>query len=216
MSDFDFFDAARYIAQKGLVVGSSGNLSHLWRDALDGNTLWITASGSWFRDLSLEDLVECSFPDGEVKRAHKPLNKPSSELKMHLEILKKRDDINTVLHFQSPYATVMATSYRGPYASFCTIPEIPYYLGEIGWVNYYCPGSAELSEKVSKKIEKGHDAVILQNHGQLVVGSSIRDAVQKALFLELACMTVVLNGPNTQILTENQEKDLREYKIQKG
>jgi L-fuculose-phosphate aldolase len=208
---FDFFEAARYVGRKNLVSGSSGNLSHLWREKA---SLWISASGSWLEALSFDDLVECSFPDGAVSRSEQG-KKPSSELHMHLEILKKRPDVNTVLHFQAPYATVISASSPIAYEqNLDTIPEVPYYLGKVGIIDYVLPGSDELASMVAQEIES-HDALILQNHGQLVVGVSLEEVIQKALFLEFACMTVAL-GKETERLTQTDIAALQKYKTQKG
>jgi ribulose-5-phosphate 4-epimerase/fuculose-1-phosphate aldolase len=208
----DFFEAARYLASKGLVSASSGNLSHVFTVG-DKKNMWVTASGSWFENFGLDDLVECSFPEGVVQQSRKGKS-PTSELAMHLQILWVRSDVNTVLHFQAPYATVLAASDPRMYErDINTIPEVPYYLGEIGIESYYAPGSKELADAVSERI-KTVDAIMLMNHGQIVVGKSLEDVVQKTMFFELACMTVVL-GKGIMRLNEAQRSDLVAYRKKK-
>jgi ribulose-5-phosphate 4-epimerase/fuculose-1-phosphate aldolase len=213
VKDFDFFEAAQYIGEKNLVTASSGNLSYLWSDD-SGKKLWITASGSWLSQLSLDDLVECSFPEGYVVRTGCPGAKPSSELDMHLEILRAREDVKTVLHFQSPCATMLAASNRDSWDDMLnTIPEIPYYIGDIGWVEYYTPGSHVLADRVAFEL-KTHDVVFLQNHGQVAVGTSLKDVIQKASFVELAS-SIVVHGKSLNLLTTKQRQELVEYRNKK-
>jgi ribulose-5-phosphate 4-epimerase/fuculose-1-phosphate aldolase len=143
-------------------------------------------------------------------------NKPSSELGMHLAVLNKRKGMRAVLHFQAPYATVLSSS-ESNYANLDylnTIPEVPYYIGKVGWVPYHLPGSKELVEAVSEKIME-HDAIFLQNHGQLVVGKDLEDLIQKALFLEQASM-IMVNVKGIKILSEKQCEELRDYKVKRS
>ena len=52
------------------------------------------------------------------------------------------------------------------------------------------PSSKELAEKVVSAVQT-HDLVILQNHGQVVLGEDFDDAIQKAGFFELACQILM-------------------------
>jgi len=212
MLEMTFLDAAHYIAEKGLVCASSGNMSHC-RYESHGSKIWVTATGAWFSHLCVDDIVECSFPDGEVLRAHSD-NKPSSELKMHLEILRIRNKMNTVLHFQSPYATTLAASFTGSWLGrLSVIPEIPYYVGSIGCVDYSTPGSDELAESVAEAAA-AYDVVFMKNHGQIVVGTSFMDVIQKASFVELASM-ILVHGQGIQTLTDQNVADLVKYRNKK-
>jgi ribulose-5-phosphate 4-epimerase/fuculose-1-phosphate aldolase len=212
MIEMTFLEAAHYIAEKNLVSASSGNMSHC-RYESHGSKIWITATGAWFSNLCVDDIVECSFPDGKVLRAHSD-NKPSSELKMHLDIFNVRKGINTVLHFQSPYATTLAASFTGSWLGrLSVIPEIPYYIGSIGCVDYYTPGSDALAESVAEAAA-AYDVVFMKNHGQIVVGTSFMDVIQKASFVELASM-ILVNGKEIQTLTDQNVADLVAYRNKK-
>lgn len=208
---FDFFSTAKYIASKNLVQGSSGNLSYL----VEPGKLWITGSGAWLEETAYDNFVECAFPSGKIL-VSRSNNRPSSELGMHLAVLNKRKSMRAVLHFQAPYATVLSSS-ESNYANLDylnTIPEIPYYIGKVGRVPYYLPGSKELIKAVSEEIVE-HDAILLQNHGQLVVGKDLEDIIQKALFLEQASM-IVVNVKGIKILNEKQCEELRDYKTKRN
>jgi ribulose-5-phosphate 4-epimerase/fuculose-1-phosphate aldolase len=207
---FDFFTAARYVADKGLVCASSGNMSYRFHTGDEDEKMWITASGAWLGTLDLDDYVECDFPSGDIISAPRS-KKPSTEFKMHLEILKTRKDVSVVLHFQSPYATTLAASNPGTWIDLINvIPEVPFYLGRIGLAEYCTPGSIELATKVAASILE-HDAVMMQNHGQVVVGDSFTDVINKASFLELASQ-IVVGGNSLKLLSCEQQQDLIKYR----
>ena len=105
----------------------------------------------------------------------------------HLQILQNRSDVNVVLHCQSIYATTIACMKKKP-DNFNVSIEIPCYCGrEIAIVPYYRPGSAELAKAVSEAL-LNHDAALLEKHGQVYAGKDLKSTIEKAEFLEMACV----------------------------
>jgi ribulose-5-phosphate 4-epimerase/fuculose-1-phosphate aldolase len=188
----EFVDAAKKTAEYGLVLCGSGNLS--WR--VDDERMLITASGSWMAELSEDEVAICRIADCES------LNriKPSIEIGLHSGILRERRDVKVVLHFQSPNATTLACT-KTQERDFSVIPEIPYYVGAIASVPYSDPGSEELAQKVTRAIGD-HDLVLIQNHGQVTVGRDFREALQRAVFFELASSIVLRGGDQIQRLSD--------------
>lgn len=178
---FSFEEACAYISQKGLVVASSGNLSVRNDVGMD-----ITTSGCWIEDPSWVNVDD----NGKIKLVrsfYRGNPKPSSEWLMHSLIYKARGDVNAILHCQSPYATALSCSedmrLKEP-----VIPEIPYYIKKYEWVESFRPGSQELADAVAETVTPSDvNVVLLKYHGQVVIGSDLRDVIQKALFFELAC-----------------------------
>jgi ribulose-5-phosphate 4-epimerase/fuculose-1-phosphate aldolase len=164
------------IAQHGLVICSSGNLSC----RVDNEHILITATGAWLSELTKDEVTLCRISDGTSLTK----KKPSMELGFHKGILSVREDVNVVLHFASPSATTLACSKNLTADCFSVIPEIPYYIGPVAIVPYFAPGSADLAAAVTAAIRE-HDLVILQNHGQ-VRWSRLPDALRKALYFEFA------------------------------
>ena len=58
---------------------------------------------------------------------------------------------------------------------------------------------------------KNHDLVVLKNHGQVVVGKSFDDVIQKALFFELACGIIMRSKNQAVRLTEEQMGEMEKY-----
>jgi L-fuculose-phosphate aldolase len=70
------------------------------------------------------------------------------------------------------------------------IPESIAYLKKIEKVPYYHPGSSELAKEAARRSLKG-DVLLLENHGVLCVGTSLKEVVKKAETLEfLARLTI--------------------------
>jgi ribulose-5-phosphate 4-epimerase/fuculose-1-phosphate aldolase len=164
----------------------------------------ISASGSWLPSISTNEIAQISIFNNKIIGTLKP----SAEFRFHRGILQKRPDVNTVLHFQSPSATTIACMEIMP--DFNVIIEVPVYIGEVGYVPFLPPGSAELADAIVEKV-LFTDLVQLANHGQVVCGSNYRDVFQKAIFFELACSVLLQSNFKTRPIPGDQIDRLREY-----
>ncbi len=193
-----FIAACHRVAEYGLIRCSSGNLS--WR--IDDRLALLTASRSWLGELDESQVALCEM-DSE-----KCLNgkTPSVESRFHLGILRQRREMNVVLHFQSPYATAVACGDPGRY-DFNVIIEVPVYVGPPAVIDYFMPGTEALAQKTIEAMND-HDMAILRNHGLVTVGKNFNDAIQKAVFFELACQ-ILLTQPDIQPLPAEALPQLR-------
>lgn len=185
-----FADAARRVAAYGLLRCSSGNLS--WR--VDEQRMLVTATRLWMERTTPDDVVVCRIADCTSLNGLTP----SIEARFHAGALRERPEMNVVLHYQSPCATAIAC---GPWdgLDFNVLPEMPYYIGPVGDVPFLLPGSEELAQAVVGAL-KTHDLALMRNHGQVVLGRSFDDAIQKALFFELVCEILVHRGGHVEPL----------------
>jgi ribulose-5-phosphate 4-epimerase/fuculose-1-phosphate aldolase len=194
----EFLEACRKVASYGLVKCSSGNMS--WRIGKD--LMLVKATRTWMAELGKNQVALCRISDGKILNGVKP----SAENRFHLGILRERKDVNVVLHFQSPCATALTCSEPAP-KNYFVIPEIPFYIGDIATVSYYPPGSAELADKVNRAM-KDHNLAIMKSHGQVTVGKDFRDAIQRAVFFELACEVMLLAGKKARPLPKKVVEEL--------
>jgi ribulose-5-phosphate 4-epimerase/fuculose-1-phosphate aldolase len=196
-----FVEAAHRIGTHQLLLCSSGNLS--WR--LNDEIMLISQTGSWLPYISKDQVCISRLSDGII------INNvnPSMDSGFHFGIMRQRKEVNVILHFQSLYATTLAC-LPDPPRNFNVINEIPAYIGKIDMLPYICPGSPELGIKVTESM-KYHDLVVLQNHGQVVVGSSFDDVIQKALFFELACGIIMRSHNQAVRLTDEQLCETDKY-----
>lgn len=58
---------------------------------------------------------------------------------------------------------------------------------------------------------KGHDAVLLSNHGQVVSGRDFDEVLARALFFEMACRIIVQSRMDYTVLSAKDVKDLRKH-----
>ncbi len=198
----EFVSQAHRVGDMGLTVCSSGNLS--WR--LENDEVLISGTGSWVPSLQKEKVALCRLSTGESLNGIKP----SMESGFHMGVMRERDDVNVVLHFQSPYATAVACMQERP-TDFNVTAEVPCHVGkEIPLVPYYRPGSPELAKAVIAAM-KDHNSIMLLKHGQVVCGKDFDQAIERAMFFEMACRIIVLTGGRHTTLTPQEIDDLETY-----
>jgi ribulose-5-phosphate 4-epimerase/fuculose-1-phosphate aldolase len=191
----DFIMAAHGVSRHGLVLCGSGNLSM----RADEDHMLITESGAWMADMTKDQVAVCRIVDGVCVNQ----KTPSIEIGFHKAVLKKRQDINFVLHFQAPYTTALACRKIDWHHNLFLIPEVPYYIGPVGVIPYMPPGSEGLADAVATAMED-HDMVVLENHGQVTVGKDHREILERAVFFELASTIYYRAGKDTRFLKKNE------------
>lgn len=160
---------------KQLVSGKSGNVSIRL-----GDYIAITPTLKSINGLDEEDIVLVDFNFNTLSNG-----KPSSEVGMHLEIYKKRPDVNAIIHTHAPYATGFAFSDKKikRLEGFGQIKK-PY----IASIEYEKPGTENLALSTSNAI-KEEDVLILKNHGVICVGENLKETESLAVFIEESAKT---------------------------
>lgn len=197
----EFVSQAHRVGQMGLTICSSGNLS--WRI---GDKVLLSGTGSWVPEITPYQVAICRLSDGMTLNGVRP----TMEAGFHLGILRERPEVNVVLHFQSPYATALACRHSLPDTLNFTA-EVPLHVGdEIPAIPFMRPGSPQLAEAVIEAM-KSHNSVLLLKHGQVTCGKDFNQAIERAMFFEMAARIAVLNGDNTDPLTPAETESLEEY-----
>lgn len=169
--------ACRWMNASGINQGTSGNISV--RTGEDGLEMIITPSGVPYADLEPEMLVRMSL-DGAPLRRNGSL-KPSSEWHIHQALLRRRRDMNAVIHAHPTYACALAI-IREP------IPACHYMVAAFGGddvplTGYHLFGSEALSEEVCTAMTERHGC-LMANHGATVVGETLDKATWRLEELE--------------------------------
>ena len=184
--------------EKNFTPGYSGNISARYDDGL-----LITVSGSSNGYLSKNDIVYTGF-DGLPKESGK---KPSSEKFLHIEIYKKRPDINYIIHVHAPYLSSFACA--GKDLLDPVMAENVFYFGGIPLADYALPSTMDLVNNTVKYFDK-YDAVLMANHGFIVGSKTIEDAYLKLelaeSYAQVVLNTQILGG--AKLLTKEQESDI--------
>jgi L-fuculose-phosphate aldolase len=165
--------AAKELLEKGLVEGTSGNISARQED---GN-IAVTPSSLDYRIMELEDIVVVS-PDGEVVSGHRP---PTSEKYLHQAVLAAYEDLAVCIHSHAVHATMFAVAQQD--IPSC-IDEFTVYLGgDIRCTEYSPSGSAELGEHVVKALD-GRGAALIANHGMVAIGTTMEKTMHNTALVE--------------------------------
>ncbi|MFC1890040.1 class II aldolase/adducin family protein [Thermodesulfobacteriota bacterium] len=174
--------AARRMADCGMVVGSSGNVS---ARVPEEDRFIITPSSLPYPDLTAEDIVVMDM-EGNVLTEGRP---PSVEGTVHRKIYAEREDVNAIFHTHSPCATALAAA-RIPIPAFLE-ELVPYIGGPVAVSEYAGTASGDLAEKAFKALDD-RAAVLLANHGTLCVGGSLEQAFHTAELLESSAQIYIL------------------------
>ena len=186
---------------RGFSVGSAGNISV----RLDDGFL-ITPTNSSFGRLDPARLAKL---DGDFR--HVGGDRPSKEVFMHRAFYTVRPDAGAVVHLHSTMATAVAClpdlDGNNPIP-----PLTPYFVMRVGrtmpLLRYYRPGDAAMEPAIAAAARQAR-AVLLANHGPVVSGTTLTDAVYAAEELEEAAkLFLLLRGQSPRLLTPAQVDDL--------
>jgi ribulose-5-phosphate 4-epimerase/fuculose-1-phosphate aldolase len=186
---------------RGFSVGSAGNISV----RLDNGYL-ITPTNS---SLGRLDPARLSLLDAEFR--HAGGDKPSKEVFMHRAFYRASVDVGAVVHLHSTQATAVAclpdVDRDNPIP-----PLTPYFVMRVGRrmpiVEYYRPGDPAMEQAIHVAA-LGARAVLLANHGPVVSGRTLTDAVYAAEELEEAAkLYLMLRHAAPRLLTPPQVEEL--------
>lgn len=195
-------ELGKSIFDRGMTAGSSGNISV----QLDDGWL-LTPTNSCLGRLDPARISKLA-PDGR----HIGGDPPSKELFLHGAMYEMRESARAIVHLHSTHS-VAVSCLPGVDPENVLPPLTAYYVMKIGrlpLIPYYRPGDIELGEAIRGYAAKSH-AVLLANHGPVVAGKSLEDAVYAIEELEeTAKLYLLLHGRNPRCLTEEQVAELRE------
>ena len=165
---------ARATVACGLNRGSAGNVS-----VRSGSGFLITPTGLAYDETAPADIVAMAM-DGSSSCARQP----SSEWRFHRDIYAARPEAGAVIHAHSAFATSLA-------CMGCDIPPFHYMIARFGGADLRCAryatfGSQELSDAVLEAL-RSRSACLMANHGMLVFGADLKQALAHAVELESLC-----------------------------
>lgn len=163
---------ARRMHDLGLAPQTSGNVS-----VRTANGLLVTPSGLAYESLTPDDMVALRS-DGSATHGQRV---PSSEWRLHRDILAARTDCAAVVHTHSPMCTTLACLRR-------PLPAIHYLIAladcdEIPCADYATYGTAELAANVVRALASGK-AALMANHGMVALGNTLASALKLAAEIE--------------------------------
>jgi L-fuculose-phosphate aldolase len=164
----------KLLYQKGLTVGTAGNISHRG----EAGTMLITPTSTCKGRLTEDGMVVIDIKDGKTLSG----GRPSIETPFHLAFYRARPEINAVIHTHPVYCTALAV--KGERVRPGLTPEGLLVLGrEVPMVPYATPGTDDLARVLSEALRTS-DAFLLEKHGAIAVGRNMTEAFHRMETLE--------------------------------
>lgn len=173
--------AARKLWLREYVDGNGGNISFRLTDdyVLCTPTLLSKA------DVRPGDIAMVDLHGRQVAGA----KRRSSEISLHVAIMRAVPAARAVIHCHPPHATAYAVTGRVPPEWLLAEPEV--FLGPIGWVPYQTPGT-EAGADAAADVATRHNTLMLANHGIVCWADTVTHAEWHVEILDTYCRTLLL------------------------
>jgi len=176
-------NTCRTLLERGYLKATEGNISA----RINGQSSFaITPSNYDYAKMQVDDVCVLDF---DMKQIEGDM-KPSIESGMHAAVYQNRTDVHCIIHTHQPYASALALIKMPIPALF---DEQVRFLGRSVDIIPYAPsGTGFLKNAVKSKVRNNNNAFILQNHGVLVFGGTMEQAVHNMALLEKCALTYLL------------------------
>ncbi|HRC00602.1 MAG TPA: class II aldolase/adducin family protein [Dermatophilaceae bacterium] len=192
-------DACRALRDRGLVVGTAGNVSVRVDDLVV-----ISPSGVDYDEMSVADVGVHTLDGSPVEAALQP----SSELPLHLAVYRSAEH-GAIVHTHAPASTALSTVVD-------VVPPSHYYCalfgGPVRVAPYATYGSVELADGVVAALSE-RTAALMANHGAVLVGASLPAVMPQVEYLEYLCdvqLRAGAYGAPVRLLDEAQLAEVTE------
>ena len=203
----DICDIGRRIYAKSFAAANEGNISI----RLDENRVLVTPTLISKGSMKPDDICTVDMHGNQVAGTRKQ----TSEVKLHLEIYRQRDDVKSVVHCHPPHATAFAVA-REPIPN-CVLPEPDIFLGEVPIAPYATTGSAEFAKTILPFV-KSTNTIILANHGTVSYESTVERAYWLTEILDAYCRVLILAKQigHVEFLSDAHGKELLDLRTKWG
>jgi L-fuculose-phosphate aldolase len=201
-------DIGRRLWQREYVDGNGGNIAIRVGEDIAICTPTLVSKGF----MKPEDMCLVDF-DGNQLAGTK---KRTSEILMHLQIMKRQPKAVATCHCHPPYSTGFAVA--GVLPPTCMIPEFEVF-ASVAIAPYRTPGTPEMGQLVGELVDK-HNTILMANHGVVSWShNNVEDAYFKMEILEAYCRTILVTaqvGKPANTMTPTQLQDLLKIKQSLG
>jgi L-fuculose-phosphate aldolase len=201
-------EVGRRLWQRAYVDGNGGNIAIRAGEDIALCTPTLVSKGF----MKPEDMCLVDFEGNQLCGA----KKRTSEILMHLQIMKRQPKAVATCHCHPPYSTGFAVAGLVP--PTCMIPEYEVF-ASVAVAPYRTPGTPEMGRLVAELADQ-HNTILMANHGVVSWShNDVEDAYFKMEILEAYCRTVLVaaqlgKSPNT--FTPAQLQDLLKIKQSLG
>src|SRR5687767_3239316 len=201
-------DIGRRLWQREYVDGNGGNIAIRAGEDIAICTPTLVSKGF----MKPEDMCLVDFEGNQLAGT----KRRTSEILMHLQIMKKQPKAVATCHCHPPYSTGFAVA--GVLPPTCMIPEFEVF-ASVAIAPYRTPGTPEMGQLVSDLVDK-HNTILMANHGVVSWShNNVEDAYFKMEILEAYCRTILVTaqvGRPARTMTAPQLQDLLKIKQSLG
>jgi 3-dehydro-4-phosphotetronate decarboxylase len=187
---------------RGYSCGTSGNLSV----RLDGGGYLMTPT-----NVSLGRLESGRLSRLDDAGEHDNGPTPTKEAWLHLAMYRSRPRAGAIVHLHSTYSVALSCLDGRDHEDMLP-PFTPYVVmrvGRVALIPYGRPGDSSLADEISRRAVY-HHSILLANHGPVVAGADLGNAVAIAEELEeTARLMFLLAGHDHRVLDGAQVEELR-------
>ena len=174
-------EIGRRLYAKGFAAANEGNLSI----RVAQNRILCTPTLCCKGFMSPTDICTVDMTGKQLSGRRKR----TSEVLLHIEVYKRRPDVNSVVHCHPPHATAFAVA--GEPIPTCVLPEPDIFLGEVPIAPYATPGNQDFAATISPFVE-ATNTIILANHGTVSYETDIERAYWLTEILDAYCRILIL------------------------
>jgi len=195
------------IYKKGFAAANDGNISFRVSEKEVVCTPTMICKGF----MKPDDLCVVDM-EGKQIAGHR---KRTSEIKLHIAIMKERPEVKSVVHCHPPHATAFGIA-REPVPQ-CVLPEVEVFLGDVPITKYATPGGEEFASTILPFVHKTN-IIILANHGTVSYGETVERAYWWTEILDAYCRMLMLARGLGRVnyFTEPEARALLDLKQQWG
>jgi L-fuculose-phosphate aldolase len=185
--------------ERAYVDGNGGNMAIRVGEDIALCTPTLVSKGS----LKPADICLVDFEGNQLLGT----KKRTSEILMHLQIMKRQPKAVATCHCHPPYATAFALAGIAP--PTCMLPEYEVFCA-VAVAPYRTPGSPEMGKLVADLVDQ-YNTILMANHGVVTWShNNIEEAYWRMEIIEAYCRTLVVAAqlgrpPNTFTGPQMQE-----------
>ena len=200
-------EIGRRIYAKGFAAGNDGNISF----RLGPNEVLCTPTMICKGFMKPDDLCTVDMEGKQLSGRRKR----TSEVLLHLAIMKERPELKSVVHCHPPHATAFAVA-REPIPQ-CVLPEVEVFLGDVPITKYETPGGQPFADTILPFVKKAN-VIILANHGTVSYGETVEKAYWWTEILDAYCRILMLSKDLGRVtyFDEGKTRELLDLKAKWG
>ncbi len=174
-------DIGDRLYKKGFAAANDGNISY----RVSENQVVCSPTQISKGFMKPDDLCVVDMSGKQIS-GHR---KSTSEIKLHLAIMKERPEIKSVVHCHPPHATAFGIAHEP--VPMCVLPEVEIFLGDVPIAKYDIPGSQNFADTILPFVHKAN-VIILANHGTVSFGDTVEKAYWWTEILDAYCRMLML------------------------